>query len=119
MYLDAADGRAAAIILYFGQPSQVILSLGWYARREILEGCMQRAAASPGRDSPKLPAAGANWSCNEFEFVSDSPSLGPSSPFPSLILQLYCVCTVSSRFAFTLDAFSILLYFTKTPSTAR
>jgi hypothetical protein len=51
--------------------------------------------------------------CCTFELVSDSPSLGLSSPFTSLILPLYCVCTMSSRFAFTLDEFSILLYFTK------
>jgi hypothetical protein len=61
---------------------------------------------------PLLEQTGA-CCCNEFELVSDSPSLGPSSPFPSLLLPLYCACTASSRFAFTLDEFSILLYFTK------
>jgi hypothetical protein len=67
MYLDAADGRAA-IILYCGRSGQVILSLGWYACREILEGCMQRAA-SPGRDSPKLPLLEQTGACccNGFE----------------------------------------------------
>jgi hypothetical protein len=87
MYLDAADGRAAIIFVLWSS-GQLILSLGWYACREILEGCMQLAAASPGRDSPKLEQTGA-CCCNEFELVSDSPSLGPSSPFPSLILSLY------------------------------